>query len=62
LLGDPAMDIKETNPSANVPKQQPDAPRGDRGEDKTWEPTKGEQGISNREDDEDPEAEEPKKA
>jgi len=48
----PAMDIKETNPSANVPKQQPDAPLGDRGKEKTWEPPQGEQGISNREGDE----------
>jgi hypothetical protein len=54
------MDIKETNPSANIPKQQPDAPRGDRGKEKTWEPPQGEQGISNREGDED--SEEPKKA
>ena len=46
------MDIKETNPSANVPKQQPDAPLGDRGKEKTWEPPQGEQGISNREGDE----------
>jgi hypothetical protein len=57
------MDIKETNPSANVPKQQPDAPLGDRGREKTWEPPTGEQGISNREGDEDPDQErEPKKA
>jgi hypothetical protein len=29
------MDIKETNPSANIPKQQPDAHLGDRGKEKT---------------------------
>jgi hypothetical protein len=57
------MDIKETNPSANIPKQPPDAPRGDRGSEKTWEPPAGEQGISNREGDEDHvEEREPKKA
>jgi hypothetical protein len=58
------MDIKETNPGANSPKQRPNAPLGDRGGDKTWEPPKGEQGISNREgdegeNDEDREPEEP---
>jgi hypothetical protein len=55
LLGHPVMDIKETNPSAHIPKQQPDAPLGDRGKEQTWEPPKGEQGISNREGDEDSE-------
>ena len=54
------MDIKETNPSANVPKQ-PDAPLGDRGKEKTWESPQGEQGISNREGDEDFDEGEPKK-
>ena len=45
------------NPSANVPAASPDQPRGDRGqEDKTWTPPPGEQGISNRPDDD---AEEP---
>jgi hypothetical protein len=48
------MNIKETNPGANIPTQPPDAPLGDRGgDDKTWEPPPGEQGISNREGDED---------
>jgi hypothetical protein len=47
------MNQKQTNPGANVPKQQPDEPRGDRGADKTWQPPAGEQGISNRPDDED---------
>ena len=47
------MDIKETNPSANIPKQQINTPLGDRGDEKTWEPPEGEQGISNREGDED---------
>jgi hypothetical protein len=46
------MNIKETNPGANVPKQDPNAPLGDRGRDgKTWTPPQGEQGISNRPDD-----------
>jgi hypothetical protein len=45
------MDIKETNPSVNIPKQQPDAPLGDRGTEKTWEPPQDKQGISNREGD-----------
>jgi hypothetical protein len=63
LLGVPVMDIKETNPNANIPQQQPDAPLGDRGNEKTWEPPKGEQGISNREGDEDSDDErEPKRA
>ena len=40
-------------PSANLPKQDPDEPLGDRGGgDKTWSPDSGEQGISNRVDDE----------
>ncbi len=58
------MDIKETNPRANSPKQQPNAPRRGRGRDKTWEPPEGEQGISNREGDEEENDEdrEPKKA
>jgi hypothetical protein len=46
------MDIKEASPGANVPKQQPDGPLGDQGSEKTWEPPQGEQGISNRSDDE----------
>jgi len=41
------------SPTANGPGQGPDEPFGDRGKgDKTWSPEKGEQGISNREDDE----------
>jgi len=56
------MDIKETNPSAHNPTQQPDAPLGDRGSEKTWEPPTGEQGISNRQGDENSEEREPKKA
>jgi hypothetical protein len=48
------MNSKETNPGANIPKQPPDAPRGDGGGDaKTWEPPRGEQGVSNRQGDED---------
>ena len=46
------MDSKAHNPSANVPKQSDDEPRGDRGRgDKTWSPNPGVQGISNRPDD-----------
>ena len=49
------MDSKHTNPGANVPEQNPNEPLGDRGRgDKTWSPEQGEQGISNREGDEDP--------
>jgi hypothetical protein len=47
-----SMDIKETNPGRNVPKQQRDRPLGDQGSEKTWEPPHGEQGVSNRSDDE----------
>ena len=47
--------MSEQNPTANVPKQDPAAPLGDRGQgDKTWTPEPGEQGISNRVGDEDP--------
>jgi hypothetical protein len=47
------MDSKYTNPGTNVPEQGPDEPRGDRGAGgKTWSPPTGEQGISNREGDE----------
>jgi hypothetical protein len=56
------MDIKETNPSAHIPKRQPDAPLGDRGSEKTWEPPKGAQGISNRDGDEESDERDPKKA
>jgi hypothetical protein len=59
------MNIKETNPGANVPKQPADAPLGDRGgHDKTWQPPAGEQGVSNREGDEESEgqAREPRRA
>ena len=52
------MNIKETNPGANSPKQQPNAPLGDRGDDKSWEPPEGEQGVSNRNGDERENAEE----
>jgi hypothetical protein len=46
------MDRRDTNPSANVPAAETDEPRGDRGQgDKTWTPDSGEQGISNRADD-----------
>lgn len=42
------MNSKDTNPNANVPEQQQNAPLGDRGQgDKTWTPGE-EQGISNR--------------
>ena len=47
------MDIKDTNPSAITSDQRPDEPLGDLGDEKTWEPPPGEQGISNRPDDED---------
>jgi hypothetical protein len=54
------MNQKATNPTANVPKQTPEEPLGDRGaDDKTWTPPKGEQGISNRPNDQDPDGEEP---
>ena len=47
------MNSKDTNPNANVPRQDPNEPLGDRGQgDKTWSPEQGEQGISNRPDDE----------
>ena len=43
------MDSKYTNPSTNVPEQDPNEPLGDRGKgDKSWSPQQGEQGISNR--------------
>jgi hypothetical protein len=46
------MDTKTHNPNANVPKQTDDEPRGDRGRgDRTWTPSPGAQGISNRPDD-----------
>ena len=45
------MNSKDTNP--NVPRQDSNEPLGDRGQgDKTWSPEQGEQGISNRPDDE----------
>jgi hypothetical protein len=47
------MDSKTHNPGANIPRQRDEEPRGDRGQgDKTWAPDPGEQGISNRPDDE----------
>jgi len=46
------MNIKQTNPSANIPKQSDNAPLGDRGNEKTWQPPPDKQGISNREGDE----------
>lgn len=46
------MDQRDTNPSANVPRQGDDEPLGDRGQgDTSWTPRAGEQGISNRPDD-----------
>ena len=55
------MDTKETNPGANIPAQQPDGPLGDQGSKKTWQPPPGQQGISNRDgDEESDEREEPK--
>jgi hypothetical protein len=43
------MDSKDHNPSANVPAQSDEDPKGDRGRgDKTWAPPADEQGISNR--------------
>ena len=47
------MDSKGHNPSANVPAQTDEDPKGDRGGgDKTWTPPANEQGISNRPGDE----------
>jgi hypothetical protein len=47
------MNRKDTNPAANNPAQDADEPFGDRGSgDRTWSPGPGEQGISNRPDDE----------
>ena len=47
------MNSKTTNPQANVSAHRDDEPAGDRGRDgKTWMPPSGEQGISNRPDDE----------
>ena len=47
--------MSKPNPRANVPKQEPEEPLGDRGHgDKTWAPEPGEQGISNRIGDEGP--------
>jgi hypothetical protein len=47
------MDRQDTNPSAHVPSQGKNEPLGDRAQrDKTWIPKEGEQGISNRPDDE----------
>jgi hypothetical protein len=52
------MNQKEKNRSANVPTPLPEELLGDRGRgDKTWSPAQGDQGISNRVMDEDPEAE-----
>ena len=47
------MNQKYTNPSANVPAHDEDEPRGDRARgDRIWTSDQGEQGISNRPDDE----------
>lgn len=47
------MNSKHHNPGSNTPEQKPNEPLGDRGKgDKTWSPEQGEQGISNRVDDE----------
>jgi len=51
------MNSQEHNPSRDVPTQLPKEPLRDRGYgDKTWTPPEGEQGISNRVEDEDLEA------
>ena len=51
------MNEKQKNPSSNVPAQSQNQPLGDRGMDgRTWTPPKGEQGISNRQGDEDEES------
>jgi hypothetical protein len=43
------MSNKDRNPSANVPEQTDEEPKGDRGQgDKTWAPPADEQGVSNR--------------
>ena len=51
--------MSQQSPTANGPGQQgPEQPLGDRGQgDKTWSPDQGEQGISNRADDEESDSE-----
>jgi hypothetical protein len=50
--------MQEKTPSANVPRQDAEEPLGDRGKgEKTWSPEQGEQGISNRVGDEEPDPE-----
>ena len=51
------MDIKDTNPGTTSPKQQPNVPLGQRSDDPTWEAPEGEQDKSNREGEEESEAE-----
>jgi hypothetical protein len=48
--------MSNQSPTANSQGQGPEEPFGDRGKgDKTWKPDEGEQGISNRIGDQDPE-------
>ena len=48
--------MSNQSPTANGQGQGPEEPFGDRGKgDKTWSPEQGEQGISNRVGDEEPE-------
>jgi hypothetical protein len=46
------MDIKDTSRTTNPSTHGPDEALGDLGGKKTWEPPQGEQGISNRSEDE----------
>ena len=47
------MKNQSETPNTNVPRNSPLDPLGDRGQgDRTWTPEEGEQGISNRPDDE----------
>jgi hypothetical protein len=49
--------MNQKNPNSNTPQQDENDPLGDRGDgDRTWSPEQGEQGISNRVGDENPEA------
>ena len=51
--------MNNKNPNQIAPQGDESEPLGDgRHDDKTWSPAQGEQGISNRVGDEDPEAEE----
>jgi hypothetical protein len=50
--------MNQKNPTRATPQRDEREPLGDRGDgDKAWSPEQGEQGISNRVGDEDPDAE-----